>query len=228
MLPKELDELIKTYLTDGVITSKERQVLLRKAEQMGLDVEEVDLYIDAQQQKMDQQADDAARQKRGKTCPFCSASVPMFADKCPECGGEITPEASKELEEIIDNLEEALIDFKSGVDFARSKAKAERYIRKASMYYSNNKKVKILLENIEDELAIAEAKHEKEKRNDAILKLIKNPWMWFLVLVLFQVLVFFVASWKWYEYWISGLNYITWILLIICIGMSVIKMVKKK
>ena len=47
----EIEKLIKEYLTDGIISEKERKVLLRKAEAMGLDVDEVDLYIDAQQQK---------------------------------------------------------------------------------------------------------------------------------------------------------------------------------
>ena len=47
MVPKELDELIREYLTDGVISPKEREVLLRKARQLGLDEDEVDLYIEA-------------------------------------------------------------------------------------------------------------------------------------------------------------------------------------
>lgn len=66
MVPKELDELIKEYLTDGIITSKERQVLLKKAQQMGLDVDEIDLYIDAQQQKVDQAVETTKRNARGK------------------------------------------------------------------------------------------------------------------------------------------------------------------
>lgn len=40
-----------------------------------------------------------------------------MTDKCPECGQYITPEATKELEDILDNLEEALINMKSGEEF---------------------------------------------------------------------------------------------------------------
>ena len=141
MVPKELDELIKEYLTDGVITSKERQVLLKKAQQMGLDVDEIDLYIDAQQQKVDQAVETAKRNARGKTCPFCGAVIPLLADKCPECGKTITPEANKELEEIFDNLENALVEFKLGNDIGKNKANVERYVRKARTYYENNPKV---------------------------------------------------------------------------------------
>ena len=50
-IPQELDDLIKEYLTDGIISAKERLVLLNKAQALGLNVDEVDLYIDAQQQK---------------------------------------------------------------------------------------------------------------------------------------------------------------------------------
>lgn len=52
--------------------------------------------------------------RRGKTCPYCGSSIPDLTDKCPNCGGNITPEASKELEEIIEHLESALVAFKSG------------------------------------------------------------------------------------------------------------------
>ena len=140
--PKELTDLLEQYLTDGVMTAKERGVLLRKAEAMNVDKDEFDLYIDAEIQKIDQKADAIKRQSKGKVCPFCEASIPMLADKCPECGGNITPSATKELEEIIEKLEDALVNFKSGNDIEKSKAEVERYVRKAKLYYENNNKVK--------------------------------------------------------------------------------------
>ena len=57
LIPEEIEALIQQYLTDGVLTDKERQVILRKAEGMGLDRDEIDLYIDAEVQKIDQQTD---------------------------------------------------------------------------------------------------------------------------------------------------------------------------
>ena len=35
LIPEELNELIQEYLTDGVLTDKERQVILKKAERLG-------------------------------------------------------------------------------------------------------------------------------------------------------------------------------------------------
>ncbi|MDE6553870.1 MAG: hypothetical protein K2K98_13070 [Muribaculaceae bacterium] len=157
--PKEFDDLLQEYLTDGIITAQERKVLLRKAEKLGLDVDEIDLYITAQEQKVEQAADAAVRKQKGQTCPYCGGSVPQLSDQCPHCGQHITPEASKELIEIIENLEEALVDLKDSKNFERSKAQVERYSRKARMYYSNNPKVKPLLEEVNAEMEIAEKKY---------------------------------------------------------------------
>lgn len=123
---------------------------------MGLDRDEIDLYLDAQMQKIDQATDAAIRKRKSKSCPYCGASIPELADKCPECGQFISPEASKELEEILENLEEALVDMKSGRDFDRSKATVERYARKASLYYSNHPKIKNLLVEINSEMKAAQ------------------------------------------------------------------------
>lgn len=158
LIPEELDALIQEYLTDGVLTEKERQVILKKAVAMGLDRDEIDLYLDAQVQKIDQATDAAVRKQKSKSCPYCGAPIPQLADKCPECGQFITPEASKELKEILDNLEDALADFKLGNNLAKNKATIERYARKANLYYSNNPKIKPVLAEIEKELSAAEKK----------------------------------------------------------------------
>lgn len=175
-IPQELDDLIQEYLTDGIISAKERQVLLNKAQSLGLNVDEVDLYIDAQQQKADQAVAAAMNKRRGKTCPYCGSSIPELTDKCPNCGNNITPEASKELEEIIDHLETALVNFKSGEDVEKSKAEVERYVRKARLYYGNNPKVQHLLEEVEMESEAA----EEEARKNAKYRLV-NRYKWYIL-----------------------------------------------
>ena len=172
LIPEELKALIQQYLTDGVLTDKERQVILNKAEKMGLDRDEIDLYLDAEVQKIDQQTDAAVRKQKGKTCPFCGGSVPQLTDKCPHCGENITPEASKELQEIFDNLEEALVDFKSGKDIAKSKATVERFMRKAKMYYGNNPKIQKLLEEVEMESAKAEKVAKANARTNTLVRVL--------------------------------------------------------
>ena len=54
LIPEELNALIQEYLTDGILTDKERAVILKKAEGMGLDRDETDVYIDAEVQKIEQ------------------------------------------------------------------------------------------------------------------------------------------------------------------------------
>jgi hypothetical protein len=176
LIPEELNELIQEYLTDGVLTDKERQVILRKAEGMGLDRDEIDLYLDAQVQKIDQATDAAARKQKGKQCPYCGGSVPQLTDKCPHCGENITAEASSELQDIFDNLEEALVDFKSGKDIAKSKATVERFMRKAKMYYGNNPKIQKLLEEVETESLKAEKAAKSNARKNTVVKILTYNW----------------------------------------------------
>ena len=101
--PKELLDLVHEYLTDGVITPKERQVLLNKAEALGIDPAEFDLYIDAQVQKLDNITAAAVQKEKGRLCPFCQSPLPMLTDKCPHCGklryprGKYCPHCGKEL-----------------------------------------------------------------------------------------------------------------------------------
>lgn len=184
IVPKELDDLIQEYLTDGIISAKERQVLLNKAQALGLNVDEVDLYIDAQQQKADQAVTAAVNKRRGKTCPFCGSSIPELTDKCPNCGGNITPEASKALAEIIEHLESALVNFKSGEDIDKSKAEVERYARQARMYYGNNPKIQRLLEEVETESEAAEKDAKKKYWLNFVFKNMKKIITAIVVLVI--------------------------------------------
>ena len=178
LIPEELQALIQQYLTDGVLTDKERTVILKKAEGMGLDRDEIDLYLDAEVQKLDQAADAVVRRQKSKACPYCGAPVPQLTDKCPECGQFITPEASEELQDILEHLEEALVDFKSGENLDRSKASVERYSRKAKMYFSNNPKIKPLLEEVQIEMEIAEKHAKSQARKGIFVSILKNKWVW--------------------------------------------------
>ena len=193
--PKELTDLLEQYMTDGVMTEKERAVLLRKAEAMGVDKDEFDLYIDAEVQKFDQKIDSAKRQAKGKLCPFCEASIPMFTDKCPECGGNITPEVTKELNEIVEALEDAVVNFKStnNADLQRNKANVERYVRKAEMYYGNNKKIQVLIAEVKKEIELVEKRVSANKRKDAtgdiIVKILKNPFAWTAIFFILLITV---------------------------------------
>ncbi len=221
--PKELIDLLNQYLTDGVMTSKEREVLLRKAEAMNVDKDEFDLFIDAEVQKIDQKADAIKRQSKGKLCPFCDASIPMFTDKCPECGGNITPQATKEAEDIINCLETALQSFsvigdkkreqsrfslnflikayfiiplffnnsakQTQEEYIRLKSEVERYIRKAKMYYGNNKAINFLIESVNEEVAKIEKSIATAKRNKRLI-ILSVVGGYLLLYVLMMIIAF--------------------------------------
>ncbi len=193
LIPEELDALIQEYLTDGILTDKERDVILRKAEAMGLARDEIDLYLDAQVQKIDQAADAVVRRQKSKACPYCGAPVPLLTDKCPECGQFITPEANTELQEIFDNLEDALVDLKSAKDIQTNKATVERYARKAKLYYGSNPKVQRLLEEIEMETANAEKKAKSLARKKTIVNILTyNKKLTVGVIVILAIFVWYV------------------------------------
>ena len=85
----ELKKLIDAAMADGIITSKEREVIIRKAATLGIDAAEVEVYLDAEIQKTEQAADMAKRDKIGPVCPQCGKQVPPLTLKC-ECGYEFT------------------------------------------------------------------------------------------------------------------------------------------
>lgn len=188
LIPEELNALIQQYLTDGVLTDKERQVILKKAEGMGFDRDEIDLYLDAEVQKIDQQTDAAVRRQKGKTCPYCGGSIPQLTDKCPHCGENVTAEASEELQEIFDNLEEALVNLKSGKDIHTSKATVERFARKAKMYYGSNPKVQKILMEVENETTLAET----EAKRLARINFLKQPFFISCCAAIINIIVFVI------------------------------------
>ena len=203
--PKELLDLLQEYLTDGYIDNDERQVLLNKAQSLGVDPMEFNLYIKSQEQKIEFAKTEALNKEKGRLCPYCQQPLPMLADVCPHCNQAVTVEASKEAEELIDALENALVGLKAvtekkkfaisdptrgmqqaqnmknilagksvvkdttDVDYATQKANVERYIRKAKMYYTNNKTINFLVSEVEQavkdaENSIAEAKKAEKKK----------------------------------------------------------------
>ena len=109
MYNEKLEALITAALADGVLTEKEKQILFKKAEAMGIDLDEFEMVLDARlvelkkkEAKANQQyqlemekaksAQPSAPKKYGdvRKCPACGAIVPSMAAKCPECGYEFT------------------------------------------------------------------------------------------------------------------------------------------
>jgi len=88
----EIEKLIKLAIADGEITEKERAVIMRKAEKLGEDLDEVEMILDGELALLKKEKDNLQSHpesnKEGviKKCPSCGAPVKSFTTKCPECG----------------------------------------------------------------------------------------------------------------------------------------------
>lgn len=122
MYNKQLEELIRVAMQDGVITEKERKVLLKKAESFGIDPDELDMVLDARLQEAQANAvremEEVASNPLGMvplhdlatTCKGCGSPRVASETMCPRCGHK-----HKQL----------LDEFKSNLEIARQRAKAD-------------------------------------------------------------------------------------------------------
>lgn len=115
----EIEKLMDFAIVDGEIKDKERAVILRKAESLGIDKDEVEMILDAKlyiAQKSaetspstpDKKRDELKTQKEGanKKCPSCGAPAQSFAAQCSFCSHEfrgIKPASS--IENLYDDLQ---------------------------------------------------------------------------------------------------------------------------
>jgi hypothetical protein len=85
----EIEKLIDLALADSQITQKERNVILKKAIDLRVDADEVEMILDAKLHQLES-SKPKQREKVGniKTCPACGASVKSFQFKCEDCGHE--------------------------------------------------------------------------------------------------------------------------------------------
>lgn len=94
MYNEQLEQLIDAALADGVLTEKEKQILFKKAQTFGIDLDEFEMVLDARLVKLqkEQQTVSPKSNKLGdvRKCPACGAMIGSFVMICPECGFEFT------------------------------------------------------------------------------------------------------------------------------------------
>lgn len=95
-----LENLIDMALADGELTEKEKQVLFRKAEAQGIDLDEFEMVLDAKLYEKKKEIQPPAppappvyssapkSNKYGdiRKCPNCGAIVESFTTRCADCG----------------------------------------------------------------------------------------------------------------------------------------------
>ena len=122
MYSEQIERLIELALADGELTEKEKQVLFKKAEAAGIDLDEFEMVLDArlfEKQKSDKKeatptsvAQNPAAPKSDKygdikKCPACGAIIQSFTGKCGDCGHEFR---NIESEVTINKLFDALME----------------------------------------------------------------------------------------------------------------------
>ena len=92
-----LDNLINLALADGEVTEKERAIILRKAESLGEDKDEIEMILEGkislmkkEQLALNSQTPIPTGNKEGIVvkCPSCGDIVPSFTINCKACGHE--------------------------------------------------------------------------------------------------------------------------------------------
>jgi hypothetical protein len=117
MYNEQLEKLIEMALMDSELTEKEKQVLFKKAETMGVDLDEFEMVLEAKlyekqhSSKQTIQANAAPKSDKFgdvKKCPACGAMVQSFQTKCPECEHEFSNvEANASIEKLFKMLNDA-------------------------------------------------------------------------------------------------------------------------
>ena len=97
MYNEQIENLINLALADGELTEKEKQILFKKAEAAGIDLDEFEMVLDAKlfekQQTVKAAAPSVAAPRSDKfgdvkKCPACGAIAQSFQTKCSDCSHE--------------------------------------------------------------------------------------------------------------------------------------------
>ena len=105
----EIDKLINLALSDGEVTEKEREIIFRKAEKLGLDRDEVEMILEGKiNQLKTKKSQQNQNTKQGviKKCPHCGASAKSFSDKCEACGEDFRFDTLNSLTSDLSGIEE--------------------------------------------------------------------------------------------------------------------------
>ena len=128
---QHLENLIEMALADGELTEKEKQVLFKKAEALGIDLDEFEMVLDAKLyekqkhmnsiQSAHQSAPKSEKYGDVRKCPNCGAILESFTTKCPDCDFEFTNvEAVSSISKLFKKLE-SLDEQKGGGFFSMFK-----------------------------------------------------------------------------------------------------------
>lgn len=252
---KELEQLIDLALADGVLTDKEKQVLNKKAETLGVDKDEFEMVLEARLHLRQKVGTPQKQKDNVIKCPNCNDIIPALSRVCPSCefvidSSKKSSDSEKSLEDLISDIEDTLVEIKSvkqpnifttlfdnsyislpiltivvlvigfrlqspigflglilaflswrsikkkmkegksesnQTTFNNLKASFEKYSRTARTLFGENKKVKLLLEELNNELGVIDLKRKKGKTIESVF---------YGIIILITIGVFFIPQVK--------------------------------
>lgn len=216
MFSKELESLIEAALADGILEDHEKAALVKRAKKEGVDLDELEIYIQSimqkrqQNQKVEIGRETYAHEKlrKGNVCPHCDTPIPPMTKICPNCGRAINSNETTgdhELFELVDHISAASVRVKSATDmdsFKLAKAECESLLRKADIFYGDNKKVQMLVFDLKEEIKKAEQKLSSEAKMNTIKGFFTNPWLYVALEVIGTIIVALV-----FVNWINTVDY---------------------
>ena len=102
----EIEKLIDLTLTDGKLSEKEKNVIIKKAKELGEDIDELEIIIDAKLQQLEIKKPINEKVGNLKTCPACGVSVKAMTLLCNDCGHEFqNKKANQSITDLIEKLE---------------------------------------------------------------------------------------------------------------------------
>jgi hypothetical protein len=128
MYQEEIEKLIQYAFVDGNISQKEREILVRKAVDNGIDKDEFEMVLDAriyelnknQQSSVDGPSEKPITQTADKTsnkCPNCQANIDASSTTCDYCDYDIVNRHSNaSIQRLFELLNEAEEERKSDPD----------------------------------------------------------------------------------------------------------------
>ncbi|TRW26447.1 hypothetical protein FMM05_03445 [Flavobacterium zepuense] len=89
----ELQKLVEYALVDGYITDKEREVLRKKAQNLGFDLDELDMILDGKLYELNK----SSKPKVNK-CPSCGEILSGLSRVCPSCDYVLYAESTENIQ----------------------------------------------------------------------------------------------------------------------------------
>ncbi|MDC0014232.1 zinc ribbon domain-containing protein [Flavobacteriaceae bacterium] len=169
----EIEKLIDLALSDGKITDKERSVILKKAEKLGEDPDEVEMILDG---RLSESKKLKTKEKVGniKVCPSCGESVKSFQLNCSGCGHEFRNNNSS-ITSLLSELQE--IDkkvFKTGYETGRYQSLHETILKqirdKKKVDFISNFSIPVSKENLYEFITFSKSKIDYDIVEDILTK----------------------------------------------------------